>query len=193
MAGGFFWEEADVVDVAVVFGEVHTVADDELVGDFKAYIVGLDGDEAAVGFVEAGCDLEGRGLVLEHEATEIAQGEAGVEDVFDDDDVLALNRIVDVFDEFDGAGGDASAAVARDGDEVEGGVDGDGAREIGEKDGGAFEDAYEDDGLSGVVGGDLLAECLDAVGDLGFGVEDRHSGGGGKDRCAGWCTCWHKG
>ena len=106
--------------------------------------------------------------MLEHKAAEIAEGEAGVEDVFDDDDVLALDRVVNVFDELDGTGGDTGAAVAGDGDEVEGGVDGDGAGEIGEKDCCAFEDSDEDDGLAGVVGGDLLTQGLDAVGDLGF-------------------------
>ena len=58
MAAGFFGEEADVFDVAVALGVVHAVTDDELVGDFEAYVVGLDGDEAALGFVETGCDLE---------------------------------------------------------------------------------------------------------------------------------------
>ena len=58
MAGGFFFrEEADVVDIAVALGEVHAVADDELVGDFEANVVGLDGDEAAIGFVETGGDF----------------------------------------------------------------------------------------------------------------------------------------
>ena len=123
VAGGFFGEEADVVYAAVALGEVHAVADDELVGDLEAYVVGFDGDEAALGLVEAGGDLQRGGLVLEHQAAEVAEGEAGVEDVFDDDDVLALDGVVDVLDELDGAGGDAGAAVAGDGDEVEGVVD----------------------------------------------------------------------
>ncbi len=83
--------------------------------------------------------------MLQHEAAEVAEGEAGVEDVFDEDDVFAFDGVVDVLDELDGAGGDAGAAVAGDGDEVEGVVDLDGACEVGEEDGGAFEDADEDD------------------------------------------------
>jgi len=193
VASGFFGEEADVVDVAVAFGEVHAVANDELVGDLEAYVVGLDGDEAAIGLVEAGGDLERGGFVLEHEAAEITESETGIEDVFDDDDVLALDGVVDVFDELDGARGDAGAAVTGDSDEVEGGVDSDGAGEIGEEDGCAFENADEDDGLAGVVGGDLLAEGVNAVGDLRFGVEDGHSGGGGKDWGAGLQSCRHNG
>ncbi len=114
---------------------------------------------------------------------EVAEGEAGVEDVFDEDDVAAFDGVVDVFDELDGAGGDAGTAVAGDGDEVEGVVDLDGSGEVGEEDGGAFEDADEYDGLAGavVVGGDLLADGMDAIGDLLLGVEDLH-GRGGRER-----------
>jgi len=183
--GGVGGVEADVGDVAVDFGEVHAVADDELVGDLEADVVGLDGDEAATGFVEAGGDLEGGGLVLEHEAAEIAKGEAGVEDVFDQDDVVAFDGVVDVLDELDGAGGDAGATVAGDGDEVECVVDGDGAGEIGEEDGRSLEHADEHDGLAGllvlVVGCDLAAHSCDALGDLRGGEEDAHSRGGWKD------------
>ena len=57
MAGDFGGEEADVIDAAVTLGVVHAVADDEAVGDGKAYVVGLDGNEAALGLVEAGGDF----------------------------------------------------------------------------------------------------------------------------------------
>ena len=180
VAGGFFGEETDIVYAAVALGEVHAVANDELVWDLEGYVVGFDGDEAAGRFVEAGGDLERGGLVLEHQAAEIAECEAGVEDVFDDDDVLAFDWVVDVLDELDGAGGDARAAIARNGDEVEGVVDRDGAREVGEEDGRALEDSDEDYGFAFVVGGDLGADGFGAFGDLLFGEEDRHGFGGRK-------------
>ena len=180
MAGGFFGEETDVVYTTVALGIVHAVADDELVGNLEGYVVGFDGDEAALGLVEAGGDLEGGGLVLEHQAAEIAECEAGVEDVFDDDDVLAFDGVVNVLDELDGAGGDAGAAVAGDGDEVESVIDADGSGEVGEEDGCAFEDSDEDYGFAFVVGGDLGADLAGSRGDLFFGVEDLHCGGGRK-------------
>ena len=123
--------------------------------------------------------------MLEHEAAEITEGETGVEDVFDDDDVLALDGVVDVLDELDGAGGDAGATVGGDGDEVEGVIDADGAGEIGEEDGRAFEDSDEHDGLALVVGGDLGADFTSAIGDLLPGEEDLHVGGGGKGELRG--------
>ena len=119
--------------------------------------------------------------MLEHETAEIAEGKAGVEYVFDDDDVLALDGVVDVLDKLDGAGGDACAAVAGDGDEVEGVVDLNGASEVGEEDGCAFEDADEDDGLAFIVDRDLGADLTSAGGNLIFGEEDLHGGGGGED------------
>src|SRR5665213_253194 len=124
---GIFGHDADVFDAAVALGVVHAVTDDEAVGDFEADVVGLDGDEAALVLVETSCDLERGRLVLQHQVAEVAEGEAGVEDVLDDDDVLAFDGVVDVLDELDGAGGNAGAAVAGDGDEVEGVVDLDGA------------------------------------------------------------------
>ena len=185
MAGDFGGEDADVFDAAVALGVVHAVADDELVGDLEGYVVGFDGDQAAFGLVEAGGDLERGRLVLEHQAAEIAKGEAGVENVFDDDDVLAFDGVVDVLDELDGAGGDTGAAVAGDGDEIERIVDLNGAGEIGEEDGCAFENPDKDDGLACVVGGDLGSDGFGALGDLLFGEEDRHGFGrrerGGAD------------
>lgn len=57
MAGSFFGEEADVVYAAVAFRVVHAVADDELIWDPEGDVVGFDGNEAALGFVEAGGDF----------------------------------------------------------------------------------------------------------------------------------------
>jgi len=145
MARSFFGEEADVVNAAVTLGEVHAVTDDELIRDLEGYVVGLDGDETPLRFVEAGGDLQRGGLVLEHQTAEIAKGQTGVEDVFDDDDMLAFDGIVYVLDELDGAGGDARTAVAGDGNEIEGVVDLDGAGEVGEEDGRAFEDTNQND------------------------------------------------
>ena len=58
MPGEFFGEEADVGKVAVAFGVVHAVADDETVGDFEGDVVGFDGDQAALGLVKTGGDFE---------------------------------------------------------------------------------------------------------------------------------------
>ena len=65
---GLFRKEANIVDVPVTLGVVHAVADDELVGNLEADIVGLDGHKAPLRLVEAGSDLERGGLVLKHQS-----------------------------------------------------------------------------------------------------------------------------
>ena len=57
VTGDFGGENADVFNAAVTLGVVHAVADDKLVGDLEGYVVGFDGDETTLGFVEAGGDF----------------------------------------------------------------------------------------------------------------------------------------
>ena len=72
-------------------------------------------------------------MVLEEELAKEGESEAGVENVFDDEDVLPFDGLVEVFDELDCAGGAVALAITGDGDEVECGVGLDGAGEIGEE------------------------------------------------------------
>ncbi len=174
MSGRVFWIEADFGDAAIAFGVIHTVTDDEAIRNFEAGVVGFDGNKAALGFVEAGGYFERGRLVLQHEATQIAERQASIKDVFHDDDVPAFDGIVDIFNELDGAGGDARAAIAGYGYKVEGVVDFDGSGEICEKDGGTFEDADKDDGLSSIFVGYLLSECSDPLGNLLCREENFH-------------------
>ena len=74
------------------FVEVEPVADDELVLDDEADVVQRDAHARARGLVQQGADAHaGRmagGEVVEQEL----HGEAGVDDVLDDEDVLPLDR-----------------------------------------------------------------------------------------------------
>lgn len=118
-----FGEETDIFNSAIALGIVHAVADDELVGDFESDIVGFDRNEAPFRFVETGGDFERGWFVLEHQAAKIAEGEASIENIFDEDDMFAFDRVIDVFDELYRSGRDARAAVTRYGYKVEGIVD----------------------------------------------------------------------
>jgi hypothetical protein len=164
--------EADVGEVAVAFGVIHAVADDEEVGDGEADVIGLDFFEAAGGLVEESGDSQGLGVVLEEDLAQVRQCKTGVEDVFNDEDVFAFDGLVEILDEFDCSGRALAFAVAGDGDEVECGVDLNVAREVGEKRGGAFEDSDHDELFTCEVVGDLRAHFGDALGDLLAGVED---------------------
>jgi hypothetical protein len=55
----------------------------------------------------------------------IRERQASVEDVFNDEDVLALYRLIKILDQFDSALGALSLAIAGNGHEVERGIDGD--------------------------------------------------------------------
>src|ERR1700722_11610518 len=99
------------------------------------------------------------------------QGYAAVYDVFDDEDVGALDRDIEIFGELHFAGARLAPAVAGNADEVDERVAFDGAREIGQKVAGAFEDANEKQSAFGVVGVNLRAHFADALPDLFFGQE----------------------
>src|SRR6185312_7048261 len=175
-----FRHDADVFDAAIALGVIHAVADHEAVGNLETDVVGLDGDEAALVLVQAGCDLQRRRLVLQHQVAEVVERKPGVEDVFDDDDVPAFDGVVDVFDELDGAWRNARTAVAGNGDEVEGVVDLNSAGEIREKDRRSLEDTDENNGLARVLFRNLFSECFHSFCDLVPCKKDVHGAWGNE-------------
>ena len=112
------------------------------------------------------------GMLLQKDLAQIGEGEAGVENVFDDEHVLALDGLVEILDELDCAGGALALAVAGDGDEVEGGVGLDGARKVDEEKRRALEHADHDQLFAVQVAGDLRAHFGDAFGDLLAGIKN---------------------
>ena len=112
------------------------------------------------------------GMLLQEELAQIGEREAGVEDVLDDQHVLALDGMVEVLDELDRAGGALALAVAGGGDKVEGGVDLDGSRQVGQKECRALEHADHDQLFAVQVTGDLRAHLGDALGDLLAGIKN---------------------
>src|ERR1035438_7264058 len=111
-------------------------------------------------------------MLLEKKLAQVGEGEAGIENVLDNEDVLAFNGLVEVLDELDGAGGALAFAVAGDGDKVEGGVGLNGARQVRQKGCGALEHTDHDQLFTAQVMGDLSAHLGDAFGDLLTGKEN---------------------
>ena len=118
------------------------------------------------------------GMLLQEELAQVGEREAGVENVFDDEHVLALDGLIEILDELDGARGALALAVAGNGDEVEGRVGLDGARKVDEEKRGAFEHADHDQLFAVQVAGDLRAHLGDAIGDLLAGIENVKALGG---------------
>jgi len=165
-------EDADVGEVAVALVVVEAVADYEFVGDDEAKVLGANVGDAAFDFVEENGDAEVLGFTLFEEAKEIFEGEAGVENIFDDEDGTAFDADVEIFIEFHFAGGIGALAVAGDGDEVEGNFAPKFTSEIGEEKDGAFENADEMERFLGKVVADLLGHFFDAVADVGVMEKD---------------------
>ena len=164
--------DADIGQVTVALGVVHSIPDDEEVGNGEAYVVCFDFFDAAGGLVEEGGDAEGLWVLLEEELAQIGECEAGIENVFDDEYVFPLDGVVKVFDELDCAGGPLSLAITGGGDKVEGGIDLDGSGQVGEKGRCAFQNADHDEPFALEILGDLSAHFGDALGDLLTGEKD---------------------
>src|SRR5580658_2185906 len=131
-------EDADVFQIAITFGVVEAVADDEIVGDLKTDVIGFDLLDAARGLIEERGDAQGFGLALFENAQQVGQGDAGVEYVFDHDHVQTFDAAIEIFQQADLTGTFFVFAVAGDRDEVYGSFQVDFADQVGEEDAGAF-------------------------------------------------------
>src|SRR6185312_59273 len=119
--------EANVREIPESLSIVHTVADDEVVGDGEADVVSVNVFKTARGLVEERGNLEGTRAMLEDEFAEKGNGEAGIEDVFDEDDVFSFGGVIEVLDEFDGSAGVLVLAEAGTGNKSKVEVDGNAA------------------------------------------------------------------
>src|SRR5699024_9747658 len=165
-------EDADVGEVAVVVGVVQAVAHHKVVRALEAHIVRREVGVVAHLLVEEGDGLHALGTAGGEEVFEVLEGEAGVDDVVDDDDVPAGDVHIHVLVELHHARGLAGGAVAGHGDEVHVDVEVDLPAEVGEEEGRALEDAHHHRPGALVVFGDLLAQGFHHGGNLLFGVED---------------------
>src|SRR5450759_797307 len=150
--GFLLLESGDVGEVAVLLVEVEPVADHEDVRDGEALVLYVQVDLAFhVLFVEQGADLERGRATCVQVLEQVAQREPGVDDVFDDDDVPALDVRVQVLEDPHHTGRLHGRAVGRARHEVEGDRDSDGAGQVRQEDEGAFEDTDHQYAFRGVV------------------------------------------
>lgn len=98
----------------------------------------------------------------------MAQGDARVDDVFDDEDIFILDIVVEVLADFEDTGRRRRRTVAGAAHEIEVDRAIDAAGQVGEKGDGPFEDAAHEDGLAGIIFGDLGAQFVNAGSNLFF-------------------------
>lgn len=140
---GLGLEDSDAGQMAVFFGEIETVSDDELVGYIEADEIGLEIDGTAGLFIEenAGAD-RGRGT-FQHLAAHGAKGVTGIENIVDQKDMairhIQTNRIDD-FRLVDRSGG---IPVAQGADTVEAEGKTDAPDQVGGEDEGAVDDGHD--------------------------------------------------
>src|SRR5438093_12574420 len=112
-------EQSNVREVAILFGVVETVADDEAVFDGEADVFDLDVDLAPRRLAQEARGAERLRVAAAQNVLEIMQRQAGVDDVFDDDDVAPFERVVEVLEQPHLARRGRALPVAGKGHEVE--------------------------------------------------------------------------
>src|SRR5688572_4222116 len=94
-------QDPDVGEVAVALRVIEPVADDEQVLDGKAQVIDLDLDLLSRRLVEERAQLD-RGRIARHEVLlDVLHREACIDDVFDDEDMLALDGFLEVEGDLD--------------------------------------------------------------------------------------------
>src|SRR6516164_10560715 len=123
------WHDANVRQIPVPLRVVEPITHYELVRNLEAHIISLDRHFPPRRLIEQGCDLERLRLVREKQLLQKGQRQPGIQNVFYQDDILPLHRLVYVFRDAHLARGVPAmlqfmrrawtVAVARDADEVE--------------------------------------------------------------------------
>ena len=165
-------EDADVFQVAITFGVVEAVTDDEIVGDLETDVISFHLLDAARRLIEERGDAQGFGFALLEDAQQVRQGDAGVENVFNHDYVEAFDAAIEIFQQADLAGTFFIFSVAGDGDEIYRSFQIDFADQVGEEDAGTFQDADQVDALAAEIARDLVGYFADAFLDGGAADQD---------------------
>ncbi len=129
-------EDADVGQIAVEAVRVHAIANHEAVGDGEANVVDGDVEQAHRLTVEQHAETQTAGAAGAQHAQHVANAQAGVHDVLDQQHIAASNRHIQILDDAHTA---PLWAVAGDGHEVEVDRDSrrDGTHQVGKEEDGA--------------------------------------------------------
>src|SRR5262249_14911643 len=112
-------DDTDVRKIAKALGEVEAVADDELVFDREAEIVDFDLDASACGLVKQRADMHGARLPRAEQVHQMRDGQASVDDIFDDENVFSRDRLREVLGDLDDATRLGPFAVGAHAEEVD--------------------------------------------------------------------------
>ena len=165
-------EHADIGQVAVLLVVIEAIAHHELVGALETHVARVDGSSAAL--AQKRRHFEGTHAARLQVGRQIAQGQARIENVLDDDDVAVLDLGVEVLHDAQDARGTRGRTVAGDGHVVD--LDGqvDGAHQVASKRRGTTQDADDKRRhvVVGVVGRDLGTKLSHTLAELLGGEQD---------------------
>jgi hypothetical protein len=154
--------------VPVALVEVEAVPDEELVRHGEAHVAHREVvDEPPVGSVEEGDRGQRGGSAEGQRLADVVQRQSRVDDVLDEEDVAALDRRVQVFDQPNARSPACAPVVAGERDEVERVRDRDRAREVGDEEDARLERGDEERLAAFVVARNRSPELGDARADLG--------------------------
>lgn len=81
--------------------EVKPVADNEIVRNFKAAIINFDIDLAAAGLIEQSANFYAVSLLVKEIVNQIVHGRAGVDNIFDEQNIATFGVVVEVLEDID--------------------------------------------------------------------------------------------
>ena len=166
------FENADAGEIAVAFGEIEAVANDEAIGDLEAHEVGLELDFTPADFVEEYAGADAGGVLLFDEIDDDGEGFAGIQNVIDQQHVAVGDIEREIIEEPRFPVRFGVVAVTGDADAIESDGVGDLPQEIGREENGAVDDGDDRDLFLAVDGGDISPEFLQATLDRRLAYED---------------------
>src|SRR5206468_4042364 len=136
-------------NVAVALVVVESISHDEHVRDSKPDVSKVEVDQPARRLVQQRAHLQRRRLARAQAAQHVVQRQPGVDDVFDDQDVPALDRVIEILEQAHHARG-IPAGAAGDGQEIHRDREAEVAEPVGKKDNRCPQQAHQHGSSAGV-------------------------------------------
>ena len=159
-------------EVAVLVGVIQAVSDDELVGNVETDVLDIQRAGHGLRLAEHRHDLDGVGVAAAQVLHQVAQRQAGVDDVLDDEDVAALDVLGEVLEDAHHAAGLRTGTVGRHGHPVHGHVGLHRAAQVRHGHDSTVEHTNHEDFPPRIVGVDLGSDLADTRGHLLIGVQN---------------------
>src|ERR1700722_20103151 len=164
--------EANIREVAVTFRIIHSISDNEQVGNGEANVVRINPLNSSRRLVEQSRNPQGFGVMLKENLAQIGECETSVENILDQQDVLSFDWLVQILDQFHGAGGALPFSVTGYRDKIESRINPDGSRQVRKKNGGTFQNSNHHCLFAIQIARNLGSHFRHPLGYLLMGVED---------------------